>query len=149
MGTSHRQRRIADLLRLASQDKPVEDRFRNLESLVSIRGGLGKQTKRAVRAFLDLIRASADSQFERGEITEEVLRSIADRIEKIDDKLMETSYARRARLQRRKAEKELIEGKEAEIRAAGTPVPPGPAYPGFKWRYRIDGGRVQWQMVEA
>jgi hypothetical protein len=149
MPTSNRQLRIAKLLRLASQEKDVETRFCNLESLVNVRGGLGNQTKRAVRAILELIRIKATHQFEQNEITQETRQAIERRIDAIDERLLETTYARRVRLQHRKAENEIFEGKVAAIQA-NPPKPPGPAYPGFKWRYKIlPSGDITWQMIQV
>jgi hypothetical protein len=150
MPANNRQIRIADFLRLASQEKkPFDQRLRNLDSLVGIRGGLGKQTKRAVRAILDLIRVQTNAQCEQKQISEETRRSIEDRIEFIDDRLSETTYNRRVRLQRSRAEKELFEQKIAVITANGHPKPPAPALPGFKWRYKISPtGDIKWQMFQ-
>jgi len=150
--SNNRQTRIAELLRLASADKALDRRLANLEALVAIRGGLGKQTKRAVRMLLHSIQQTVDGLLEREEIDEVAYRNLTRQIEAVHERLAETSYARRIRLQRKKAEKEIFETKVAETKAC----PPKPPFPipfehvgGFKWRYRVlKNGELEWQMAQ-
>jgi hypothetical protein len=47
----------------------------------------------------------------------------------------------------RKERKLEVKRHVAAIEAAGPPKPPGPAYEGFQWFYKIKEGRVVWLMT--
>lgn len=58
-------------------------------------------------------------------------------------------FSKRMKLRNGKDEFEQVQEPVPEPEVKSHPTPPGPAYPGFKWRYRVlSEGEIEWQMIQ-
>lgn len=132
---------IADLLSAISDStRPVRARVNDCLSLIR-RRDLGRPTRRVVSDHLHALSDIAEAEHNDGAL-----------------KMIDTAFER-LRFYKEKKEEALEvrrRFKEAarQIAEAGPGLPPGVAYAGYVWRWRIvtdeeKGARVQWKMEEA